>query len=102
MTGPSTEDRVAGAPHRRARQVAVVLSAVLAHPTIWWAAVTALVRLARRGWWHRPPFLPLPGGAYWQFRLVTAFGGTGWESPMARHDVVAYLRWCRRTHPRRG
>ena len=31
-------------------------------------------RLRRRGWWWRPPFLPLPDEAYWHFRMVTATG----------------------------
>ena len=33
--------------------------------------------LPRGRWWHRAPFLPVPGEAYWHFRLVTAFGGSG-------------------------
>jgi hypothetical protein len=84
------------------RDVAVVLPAVLAHPSVWWAGVSALVRLARRGWWRRPPFLPVPGEAYWDFRLVTAFGGTGEAAALKGEDVVAYLQWCRRARPRRG
>jgi hypothetical protein len=80
----------------------VVAGAVAAHPSIWWAGITAVRRLSRRGWWHRPPFLPVPGKAYWDFRLVTAFGGTGEEATLEGRDVVAYLQWCRRTHPRRG
>jgi hypothetical protein len=80
----------------------VVLSAVVPRPALWWAALGALVRLSRGGWWHRPPFLPLPGEAYWRFRLVTAFGGTGVEAALRPDDVVAYLRWCRRARPRRG
>ena len=84
------------------RDVAVVLPAVLAHPSVWWAGVSALLRLARRGWWRRPPFLPVPGEAYWDFRLVTAFGGTGQDAVLKGEDVVAYLQWCRRARPRRG
>ena len=30
-------------------------------PGLWWASAGALRRMARRGWWHRAPFLPLPG-----------------------------------------
>jgi hypothetical protein len=82
--------------------VAVVFLAVAPRPSLWGAGVAALVRLSRRGWWRRPPFLPVPGEAYWNFRLVTAFGGSGEKAVLARHDVVAYLRWCQRTAPRRG
>ena len=59
-------------------------------------------RLARRGWWHRAPFLPVPGDAYWHFRLVTAYGGDGSEGDLTKEDVVAFLRWCQRTRPPGG
>ena len=80
----------------------VVGRAVAAHPSLWWAAVGALRRLARRGWWRRRPFLPVPGDAYWRFRLVTANGGDGISQSLQPGDVVAYLRWCQRSRPRRG
>jgi hypothetical protein len=89
-------------PRPLARDVVVVLHAVAAHPSIWWAGLAAVGRMARTGWWHRRPFLPLPGQSYWHFRLVTAFGGAGSEAAMAGRDVVAYLQWCRRARPRRG
>jgi hypothetical protein len=84
------------------RDVLVVARAVAAHPSLWWAAMGALGRLAQRGWWHRRPFLPVPGDAYWRFRLVTANGGDGVSEPLRSADVVAYLRWCQRSRPRRG
>ena len=89
-------------PRPLGRDVVVVLLAVAAHPSVWWAGLAAVGRLARTGWWRRRPFLPVPGESYWAFRLVTAFGGTGSETPLTGRDVVAYLQWCRRTHPRRG
>jgi hypothetical protein len=84
-----------------------VLRAVVPRPTLWFTAVGAVFRLARRGWWRQKPFLPLPGEDYWKFRVVTAYGGgddggtrsTGGPTP---DDVVAYLRWCQRSRPRRG
>jgi hypothetical protein len=100
MSAPSPTDRAA---HRRlGPDVRAVLSAVLPRPSLWWAALGALARLTRNGWWRRAPFLPLPGEAYWRFRVVTAFGGTGEEITLAAGDVVAYLQWCRRARPRRG
>ena len=54
------------------------------------------------GWWHRAPFLPLPGEAYWRFRLATAYGGDGVTGELTPADVVAFLRWCQRSRPRRG
>src|SRR5580693_1678872 len=84
------------------RDALVVARAVVPRPWLWWPALGALVRLARRGWWRRPPFLPLPGADYWRFRLVTALGGTGVEQSLSTADVVAYLQWCRRSRPPRG
>jgi hypothetical protein len=102
MSEPAGQDRAPEPARRLSRDIVVVLTAVAPHPSLWWAGVTALARLARRGWWYRPPFLPVPGRAYWQFRLVTAFGGTGHVAALSGDDVVAYLRWCRRTRPQRG
>jgi hypothetical protein len=87
---------------RWGRDAMVVVRAVVPHPSLWGPGLAAMGRLSRRGWWHRAPFLPLPGEAYWQFRLVTAHGGTGSGEALSAADVVAFLQWCRRTHPRRG
>jgi hypothetical protein len=77
------------------RWVGPALVAVLRHPSLWWTAARLVLALARPGWWHRPPFLPLPSPAYMRFRIETAYGGTGDQPPTAG-DVVTYLRWCRR------
>ncbi|HUE06523.1 MAG TPA: hypothetical protein VMP41_03780 [Acidimicrobiales bacterium] len=87
---------------RWGRDGLVVLRAVLPRPGLWWAALGALWRLSRHGWWRRPPFLPVPGDAYWRFRLVTANGGDGVSEPLQSADVVAYLRWCQRSRPLGG
>jgi hypothetical protein len=55
--------------------------------------------LAARGWWRRPPFLPLPDREYLRFRLETAYGGDGWDRELDPGDLVTYLRWCRATRP---
>jgi len=96
-TGPGRGGRA-----RWARDTAVVTRAVLPRPGLWWAACGAVHRMARRGWWHRAPFVPLPGEAYWRFRLVTAYGGDGQTGALTPSDVVAFLRWCKRSRPRRG
>ena len=91
----------ASAPARRwGHDAGVVLSAVWSRPALWGAAVGALRRMARRGWWRRAPFLPVPGEAYWQFRLETVYGGDGSDAGLTREDVVAYLRWCQSSRPR--
>jgi hypothetical protein len=76
-----------------ARWLLHAAAAVLVHPALWCVAVVQVVRLARRGWWHRSPFLPVPDPEYLRFRLQTAYGDPGREPEP--HDVVAYLRWCR-------
>jgi hypothetical protein len=80
----------------------VVFSAVWRRPALWGPTVGAVFRLARRGWWRRAPFLPVPGGSYWRFRLETAYGGQGAADELTREDVVAFLRWCQRSRPRSG
>jgi len=66
--------------------------AVLRRPHLWSTAVRQALRLARPGWWRRPPFLPVPDADYLAFRLETQYGADG--RPDAR-DVVTYLEWCR-------
>ena len=50
------------------------------------------MRLARRRWWARVPFLPLPDPDYLRFRFETQYGPDGRPDP---HDLVEYLDWCR-------
>ena len=77
--------------------------AVLRHPSLWVTAVSQVFRLAPRGWWRRPPFLPLPPTDYMEFRLVTQYGGSFLVSGgrVDSADVVDYLTWCRNWN-RRG
>ena len=65
---------------------------VLRRPRLWPIALSQAVRLARPGWWRRPPFLPLPDPDYVRFRMQTAYGARGEPQPA---DLVAYLNWCR-------
>ena len=66
--------------------------AVLRRPGLWPTAMGQLLRLARPGWWHRPPFLPVPDPGYLRFRLETQYGSDRDPIPA---DVVTYLHWCR-------
>jgi hypothetical protein len=91
------------APAPRWRRDAVVLArAVVPRPRLWWPALGAMRRMARRGWWRRAPFLPVPGPEYWRFRLVTAYGGEGDDDKLRVDDVVSFLHWSQRSGPRRG
>jgi hypothetical protein len=69
-------------------------AAVLRRPGLWGAAVVALLRLVPRGWWRRPPFLPLPDRRWLRFRLTTAYGDP--DRPIDPDDLIAWLRWSRR------
>jgi hypothetical protein len=81
--------------------VAVLAKAVVFRPGLWWTALGALRRLAAPGWWRYRPHLPLPDGALWGFRMVTAYGRIDQTPDPA--DVISYLEWCRSTgHRRRG
>ncbi|MFM2046760.1 MAG: hypothetical protein RL383_837 [Actinomycetota bacterium] len=74
-----------------------VVMAVLRRPGLWPTAVRQVLRMAPRGWWRRPPFLPVPPADYVEFRLVTQYGGEYLRSGgrVVPADVVDYLRWCR-------
>jgi len=76
----------------RAAATWAVVRAVAARPSSWTEAARVGRRLAPARWWARPPFLPVPAGAYLRFRLETQYGRTG--RPEAE-DVLGYLRWCR-------
>ena len=81
---------------RRARAMARAAAAVATRPRLWPIALVTAGRLVPRGWWRRFPFLPVPDGAYWQFRMQTAFGADPDGRPTLR-DVVEFLNWCQRT-----
>ena len=79
----------AGVGWRSAR----VVAAVVVRPDLWATAAKVALRLAAPGWWHQWPPRPDPPGEYQRFRLETMYGR---DAALAGHDVVAYLRWCRR------
>jgi hypothetical protein len=64
---------------------------VLARPHLWPTALRQAARLARPGWWRRPPFLPVPDPDYLHFRMETQYGAAEPDP----HDLVTYLEWCR-------
>jgi hypothetical protein len=51
-------------------------------------------RFRTRGWWRRPPFLPLPPSEYVRWRMHTAYGDEDAVPPAA--DVERYARWVGR------
>ena len=51
-------------------------------------------RFRRRGWYRRPPFLPMPARAYLRWRMHTAYGSDDAVPPV--DDVIRYARWAAR------
>lgn len=73
-----------------------IFVAVLMRPWLWVTAIVQVFRLAPRRWWMHPPFLPLPSRPYFEFRMVTQYGGSGRiDDEFSVADVVDYLTWCR-------
>ncbi|MBC8364034.1 MAG: hypothetical protein H8E59_03420 [Actinobacteria bacterium] len=70
-----------------------ITAAVLVRPRLWVTALRQAHRLAPRGWWRRPPFLPLPDRGYSAFRQVTQYGDPG--HPPEVGDILVWLDWCR-------
>jgi hypothetical protein len=74
------------------------IGAVAIRPWLWGAAVGALFSLAKRGWWRRWPFLPLPDPAVIEWRVTTAYGRP--DMTLADDDLLSYLRWRRQVRGR--
>lgn len=69
-----------------------VVAAVARRPSLWSAAIGAVMDLAPAGWWRQPPFLPLPDDDWLRFRLETAYGGDG-TGPIRSEDLITWLEW---------
>jgi hypothetical protein len=94
VPAPPPAETPARAPSPSAlRDAAVVVSAVLRRPDLWWTALGELRRMAPRLWWRTRPHLPLPDRRLWEFRMVTAYGRP--DAVPTRADVVSFLEWCR-------
>ena len=74
--------------------MARILVAVVLRPRLWSVSVRQTFRLAGPGWWHRPPFLPVPAVPYARFRAITQYGDPD-ASPTVE-DVLTWLEWARR------
>jgi hypothetical protein len=73
--------------------ISAVAGALVRRPWLWPAAVAEGLRLARPGWWHQWPPLPVPDEALWRFRMETAYGGSGEAVPRTA-DVASFIGWC--------
>lgn len=71
---------------------------VLRRPTLLPALLGFAWAARRRGWYRRPPFLPVPPSRYLRWRMDTAYGSDDAAPPP--QEAARYLRWARRM--RRG
>jgi len=67
----------------------------LAQPADALALARVAWRFRRRGWYARPPFLPLPAREYMRWRMYTAYGSEDAQPPV--DDVIRYARWAVRS-----
>lgn len=65
-------------------------------PRLIAALLRAAWRFRARGWWRRPPFLPLPPRDYVDWRMHTAYGDDGRQPTGA--ELARYVRWANRMH----
>ena len=65
----------------------------LRRPWLWPALASAAWAFRARGWYRRPPFLPLPSKAYMSWRLETAYGDPGAVPPTG--EIVRFITWSR-------
>ena len=64
----------------------------LRRPTLLPHLMGAAWAFRARGWWKRPPFLPLPPAAYMRWRMETAYGDPG--AVPSDEELERFLRWA--------
>jgi hypothetical protein len=79
---------------RYARLITQLAGSVLRHPGLLLPLLGAGWRFRARGWYRRPPFLPLPPREYLEWRLHTAYGDEDAVPPA--EDLARYLAWSTR------
>ena len=70
-----------------------VLRAAAKSPGLIPDLVSSAWAFRRRGWYRRPPFLPLPSAAYLRWRMDTAYGDPEAVPPV--DELRRFLRWAR-------
>lgn len=64
----------------------------LRSPSLAVALLRVAWRFRRRGWYAKPPFLPLPPRDYVRWRMYTAYGD--YDAVAPADDVERYARWA--------
>ena len=70
-----------------------VLRAAARSPGMIPDLVSSAWAFRRRGWYKRPPFLPLPSTSYLRWRMDTAYGDPDAVPPV--DELRRFLRWAR-------
>jgi len=75
--------------------IARVLAGAAVRPRLLGLLIRSAWRFRARGWYRRPPFLPLPPPEYVDWRLHTAYGEV--ERAPSPDELERYLRWALET-----
>jgi hypothetical protein len=78
---------------RRVSPAWSVVRAAVRDPGMIPDLVSAAWAFRRRGWYRRPPFLPLPSTSYMRWRMDTAYGDPDAVPPV--DELRRFLRWAR-------
>ncbi len=73
-----------------------IAARALRRPRLLPPLIRAAWRFRARGWWRRPPFLPLPPRRYLEWRMHTAYGDDG-RTPTV-DELDRYIRWANRMY----
>jgi hypothetical protein len=71
-----------------------VAARALVRPRLLLLLVATAWRFRRRGWFRKPPFLPIPPAEYMAWRQHTAYGDEARTTSPA--ELEAYVRWAAR------
>jgi hypothetical protein len=91
--GKAPSDAATDAGQRWLRLAARLVGRALVRPRLAVDLMLLVWAFRRRGWYRRPPFLPLPPASYLRWRLDTAYGSEAEPPPL--EDVERFARWRR-------
>ena len=74
------------------RLVLALTGRAIRDPALGAALLRVAWRFRSRGWYRRPPFLPLPDRPYIKWRMYTAYGDE--DIVPAPDDIARYARWA--------